>query len=367
MTTYVRAPEAARQLGVSTSTLYSYVSRGRVTRRLATDGRSSLFDLAELAELRSRNQRPQPPPPTIDVRIASAVTQLDETGLRYRGVPVGELVDQPFEDVCAHLWRVAAVDLRTRLSTADKPGTATRPIMRLVEMVAAMPRADDPVLAASQILAAIPGHLGSRASTRRSFADRLTRAWVSRPSPQLVEAVNTALVLLADHELATSTLAVRVAASVRADPTAAIVAGLATIDGNLHGSASHHVQRFLAECRHSGVETVLTQYRKERMRVPGFGHSVYRRQDPRFALLLDRVMALPDPDGRRATVAEVVSTAGQYVAQLPNIDLALGALNDVAGLPDDSPLFAVARIAGWTAHYDEEITERPLRYRGLSY
>ena len=55
------------------------------------------------------------------------------------------------------------------------------------------------------------------------------------------------------------------------------------------------------------------------------------------------------------------------VAQPPNIDLALGALTFVADLPPDCPLFAIARIAGWAAHYREELDERPLRYRGLSY
>ncbi|MGA9278206.1 helix-turn-helix transcriptional regulator, partial [Ilumatobacter sp.] len=111
MTTYVRAPEAARQLGVSTSTLYSYVSRGRVTRKLGVDGRSSLFDLDELESLRARNSRPQSAPPTIDVRIASSVTQLDEDGLRFRDTPVDELVDLPYEQVCGLLWQRPGIGL----------------------------------------------------------------------------------------------------------------------------------------------------------------------------------------------------------------------------------------------------------------
>ena len=151
--------------------------------------------------------------------------------------------------------------------------------------------------------------------------------------------MNSALVLLADHELATSTLAVRVAASVRASPGSAFVAGLATVDGHLHGSASHHVHRLLVDSAADGPDRVLDALRRDRRRVPGFGHSVYRQTDPRFELLLERVRLLPGADRRRDVVDALLSVAGRYVAEAPNIDLALGALSYVGGLPARCPLF----------------------------
>lgn len=366
VTTYVRAPEAARRLGVSTATLYSYVSRGRVHRTIGADGRSSLFDLEELEALREQNRRPPPPPPTIDVRIASAVTQLDEDGLRYRDVPVAELVDQPYEQVCALLWRTLPPELTPALLPTDGSG-ASGSVMGLVQLVAGLDLPDDPFAAADILLGTIPLALGSASDPALPYADRLAHAWVSEPSIELVRAINSTLVLLADHELATSTLAVRVAASVRSSPTAAFIAGLATVDGELHGSASHHAHRLLLDCERDGADHVLDQLRVARRRVPGFGHSIYRSRDPRFGLLLDRVQTLPDPNGRLETVSGLLAVAGRYVAQAPNIDLALGALTFVAGLPPDCPVFAIARIAGWAAHYREELDERPLRFRGLSY
>lgn len=366
MTTFVRAPEAARRLGVSTATLYSYVSRGRVHRTLAADGRSSLFDLDELDELRARNHRPAPPPPTIDVRIASSVTQLNEDGLRYRDTRLEELVDQPYERVCALLWGTRTPQLAPDPGVPCPPGER-RTVMGLAQLVAGMDCSDDPFAAADAVLGIIPGAFGGSSNPRRNYADRLIRAWIHRPSDELVTATNTALVLLADHELATGTLAVRVAASVRSKPTAAFVAGLATVDGDLHGSASHHVHGLLTDCERDGAEPVLDRLRSERRRVPGFGHSIYRERDPRFGLLLDRVRRLPDPDDRLGVVADLLAVAGRYVTHAPNVDLALGAMNYVAGLPPDCPLFAIARIAGWAAHYQEELDERPLRYRGLSY
>lgn len=369
MTTYVRAPEAARQLGVSTATLYSYVSRGRVARKLAADGRSSLFDLAELEELRTKSSRVQPPPPTIDVRIASSVTQLDEDGLRFRDTPVERLVDRPFAEVCSLLWQTPDVSLvPTDQSNAPAPCTPTDgSVMSLIGIVSRIDLSDDPFAAAERLLAAIPQHLGGGTDQAGEYADRLVRAWDPSPSPALVAAVNSTLVLLADHELATSTLAVRVAASVRASPAAAFIAGLATIDGDLHGSASHHVHRLLVDCADFGVERVLAGHRRDRARVPGFGHSIYRHTDPRFELLLERVRRLPDPSNRFAVVADLLARCGGYVTHLPNVDLALGALTFVAGLPPGCPFFAVARIAGFAAHYAEEVTERPVRYRGLAY
>ena len=158
----------------------------------------------------------------------------------------------------------------------------------------------------------------------------------------------------------------RVAASVRASPYGAIAAGLATVDGALHGSASREAHRFLEECSADGPAVVVARSRDGRRRVPGFGHPIYRGLDPRFASLLAAVRHLDTTGERMAIVDDAIATVGQAMPQQPNIDLALGALTWVANLDTDVPIFAVARIAGWAAHYAEELDERPVRYRGLA-
>lgn len=375
MTTFVRAPDAARRLGVTTATLYSYVSRGRITREVAADGKTSLFDLAELDELRVRTARPAPPPPTIDVRISTSVTQLNEAGLRYRDIPVESLVDESFELVAELLWsgdrprtapawtmqsapQSAAFNIASAASTNNS-------MLHLIALATSIPSASDAPTSARRLLTAIPTSFGGT-SAGSSYASSLTACWLPQPSSQLVRAVNTALVLLADHELATSTLAVRVAASVRASPIAAIIAGLATLEGALHGSAAAHVYRLLESVARSDGQSVLQDFRSRREPIPGFGHKIYRTCDPRFATLLERVRELPDHHGRMRHLDELLTVSGALVDRPPNIDLALGALNYVGGLPADTPLFAVARIAGFTAHYLEELDERPLRFRGLA-
>ncbi len=102
-------------------------------------------------------------------------------------------------------------------------------------------------------------------------------------------------------------------------------------------------------------------------RLPGFGHSVYRNGDPRLAPLLDSVARPARPErAHAASSTRCSSRPAAGSASYPNIDLGLGAMVFVGGLPRDASLFAVARIAGWAAHYDEELTERPVRYRGVT-
>jgi citrate synthase len=383
MTTFVRSGDAARRLGVTTSTLYSYVSRGRIRRSVAADGRTSLFDLADIEELRARTDRPPPEPATIDTRISTAVTQLNDSGLHYRGTSVDRLVDEPFERVAELLWsgtlpsetpRWCSTSLglgrRPTLGTTGgrrrrSSAAADNQMLDLISLAACIRVDGDAPAVARTLLATIPVALGG-SDDSGPLAARLATCWHADSSPQLVRAINTALVLLADHELATSTLAVRVAASVRATPIAAIIAGLATLEGALHGSASAHVHSLLEQVAAQGARPVLADLRARRELVPGFGHKIYRTRDPRFDLLMARVRDLPDPYRRRATVDELLAASGALVTQHPNIDLALGAMSFVADLPPGAPVFAVARIAGWTAHYLEEIEERPVRYRGLA-
>ena len=76
--------------------------------------------------------------------------------------------------------------------------------------------------------------------------------------------------------------------------------------------------------------------------------------------------ALPDPPGRIDVVDDLLAETGVRMTKRPNVDLGLGALTFVAGLPDDIEPFAVARLAGFAAHLLEEMEERPVRYRGLA-
>lgn len=366
-------------LGVTKPTLYAYVSRGIVGRSTAADGRTSLYAREEIQRLagRARAQRASAPA-TIDVQISSAITELQDEGVTYRGQDAAQLARAcSFEQVAELLW-TSTLGERGLVWPVDRGGlarcrnvantagadNAISTLTLAATTLAQGAGGDDAPTAARRLLAIAPSLLGGPVTG--DVATRLAGAYRRRPSPELVNAVSRALVLLADHELATSTLAVRVACSVRADPYAAIAAGLCVVGGPLHGTASAAAAELLDESSSIGARQAVDRVFAAGQRLPGFGHSVYRNGDPRLAPLLEAVRALPDSEARMHVVEDLLVEAGRRLGHLPNVDLGLGALAFVAGLPRDASLFAVARIAGWAAHYDEEKSERPVRYRGIT-
>ncbi|MEJ7800344.1 MAG: citrate/2-methylcitrate synthase [Ilumatobacter sp.] len=378
MTTLIGAREAAHLLGVSRPTLYAYVSRRLVSRQVAVDGRTSLYDRVEIEELASRSsRRGTPERPSIDVQITTGVTRLHDEGPTLRGRSLLELADRHSYEQVAELLMTGELPARpvvwrperTRLERARTMCGAgpIDPIAALSVVAAGLDDRSGGGCAAStgrHLLAVAPSLLGGPASG--DLATRLSRAWRRSPSPELVYAVSQALILLADHELATSTLAVRLAASVRATPAAALATGLNVVGGSLHGAASRAAADLFGDAAERGARAAIHDRLDADGRLPGFGHSVYHNGDPRFGPLLRAVRAVPDADGVGEVVDAVLAESGRSVGDLPNVDLALGALTFVAHLPTDAPLFAIARIPGWVAHYDEELTERPLRFRGVA-
>jgi citrate synthase len=220
-------------------------------------------------------------------------------------------------------------------------------------------------------VSAVPVSAGPvSAGPDQPIAQRLwSRLCDRRESPALRRAFSAALVLLADHELAASTLAARAAASVRADPYAVVATGMGAASGALHGGASLGTETLLAAA--SGPEDaprVVGELLRRGEKVPGFGHLVYRAGDPRAVLLLDLVRRAA-PKSRQLAVAEaVLAELRQKSLPEPNIDFAIATLTRVAGMIRGSgeAVFAVARTAGWIAHALETYSgSRPLRPRAV--
>ena len=218
--------------------------------------------------------------------------------------------------------------------------------------------------------AALDHPISGYSSTDNPIVDRLwSRLCDRRPSPALRRALSAALVLLADHELAASTLAARVAASVRADPYAVVETGMGAMSGALHGGASLGAEMLLAAA--SGpddVPRVVGELLRRGEKVPGFGHFIYKADDPRAVLLFDLVRRAA-PKSRPLAVAEaVLDEVRRKSLPEPNIDLAIATLVRVAGMIRGSGevIFAVARTAGWIAHALEAYAgPGPLRPRAV--
>jgi citrate synthase len=490
---WIGATEAARRLSVKPATLYAYVSRGVLRRRQAPDGRSSLFDPAEVDAL-ARRGRPRRPRNPAELILESALTTFVDEQPFYRGMPALSLArDREFEDVAVLLWtgelpeggndpplrlhpsppvsaensgrresRLIATEASGWQATPDAiaAGVAaqsglpadTLPLERLQVIVPALaatdqvrlhldppavvtaaqsliagmvdclpdatlsdPTLSDPTLsdatlsdatlpaatpsdmspAAAPADAAPPGAaftgaespdavLPSRASGRLDWIEGesiTARLWPklspADPQPAILDVLRASLVLLADHELAASTLAARVAASVRADPYAVVATGLGAVGGALHGGASLGAEVMLAEVHEPGqAPRVIGDRLRRGERIPGLGHFVYRKGDPRgtslLALLRDAVSA-HHPGMSRGT--RVLAAADAVLAEAhrrrlpePNIDFALATLVAATGMIKGAgeAIFAVARTAGWIAHALEEYARRtPLRPRAV--
>ncbi|MGK5681614.1 citrate/2-methylcitrate synthase [Actinoplanes sp. URMC 104] len=203
---------------------------------------------------------------------------------------------------------------------------------------------------------------GRREDERRIAEVLWERLTPREAAPRDHNLLDAALILLADHDMAASTLAARVAASTRAHPYAVVGAGLAALDGPLHGAASSMAYPLLAAAldRPDPVGAIAERLRAGEA-VPGFGHRLYPDGDPRAVALLDM---LGDTRAREAAerLAEVMrARSGVH----PNVDLALAAITLEHGMPPDAgeTIFAVARTAGWLAHALEEYADRPSRFR----
>ncbi len=392
MADFLTAREAARRLGVKPATLYAYVSRGVLSRGKAADGRASLFDADEVERL-ARRGRPRRPAGVADITVESAITEITGDSLRFRGLDASRLaVSRTFEEVAELLWtgefrsarepwqaRPAALAAGRAAQAALPAGTL--PLVRLQVIVPAMAATDplrlhhDPAaeLAAGRsiiagMVACLPS--GVTPGLGEPVAERLwSRLCDHRASPGLLRAVSAALVLLADHELAASTLAARAAASVRADPYAVVATGLGAMSGALHGGASLGAEMLMAAA--SGpddVPRVVSELLRRGEKVPGFGHFVYRGGDPRAMVLLDLVRRAAPKSGQLAVADAVLAEVRQKSLPEPNIDFAIATLARVAGMVRGAgeAIFAVARTAGWIAHALEAYAgPGPLRPRAV--
>ena len=376
--------EVARRLGVKKATVYAYVSRGLLGSRRNADGKESLFAEPEVAAFVAGRKRPATLPDA--PAIHTGITLITGDELFFRGHAARELATTAsYESVANLLWTgelrhvpmAPDPELRALAEavTAPLPPNA-RLADRLRVAVAATAAADrlrfDTTPAAviargrtiiGTMVAALP--VRAPAPHRPGLAGTLWARLTERaPTPADLVALNAALVLLADHDLAASTFAARVAASTRAHPYAVVQAGLAVLDGPLHGAASDLAFGLLTEAVRSQdpVGTIAGRLRADG-RVAGFGQPLYPAGDARATVLLG---LLPEPaEPIRAALAGVTAAMDRHSGAAPNIDLALAALALTSGMAADAgeAVFAVARTAGWIAHALEEYADEPSRFR----
>ncbi|WP_151526862.1 citrate/2-methylcitrate synthase [Serinicoccus kebangsaanensis] len=407
--------QVADYLGVKVQTVYAYVSRGVLAPRRRVPGTGSLFDVAEVQALsgaggRSRHSRRSRDPSTSD-DVRTQITEIGPGSLAYRGRDIRDLVGAgaatgqggatvPVDDgvPSGEAWTFEEVrDLLTGIPL-DRPHGLRRPTARSASTdrtVCVDPAADS---ALRDLVAALPASTtaldrfkhavlvagaadmgrhdrrpGAVALAGARAADAMVSSLTGVPPDTSVAAglaayldlptdlVDLVLVLLADHDLAVSTTAVRVAVSAGSDLSSALLAGLAAADSPLHvGASALAIDWLRGALRDPGaaLDAALVADRPP----PGFGHVVYTEQDPRAQLLLARLECDEATRGALELLEEELAVRRGWVL---NVDTALALMMHLHDLPRDagSVLFACGRTAGWTAHAVEELAEPGMRFR----
>ena len=203
-----------------------------------------------------------------------------------------------------------------------------------------------------------------------------------KPYGEIARDLDTILVLHADHSFNASTFACREVASTQAHMYAGVTAGVGALSGSLHGGANAQVMKMLQQLRNekdvpAWVKNELANGRK----IMGMGHAVYKTIDPRARFLKDMCFRigkqLHEDDWCRLSTEIEETAIAEFKAQgkttiKPNVDFYSATVYHLMGIPLDlmTPVFAVARVAGWTAHIIEEkfadAQEKPALYRPLS-
>ncbi|MFF0202016.1 citrate synthase [Streptomyces sp. NPDC005017] len=385
--------EAAEVLGVKPETVYAYVSRGQLSSRRSPSGRGSTFAAEEVEALARRNRRESAVSQSAggELSVRTRITLIEADRYYFRGVDASELaVRHSYEEIAEWLWTgrmrsgvtftAPEASMAVARQAVDALPEHAGPTDRLRVAAIAAATADplrfdlseEAVLGTARtliptIVDALPPVLLGASRPDSPLAHRLwTRLSGKQPDEASLRVLDTALGLLADHDLAASTLAVRVAASARAHAYAAVSAGLGVIEGPLHGAASGLAHRMLLEVLDQGdAAPVVADELRAGRRVPGLGHRLYSGEDPRARVLFGLLEEIPNAGPALAAARHVVETAARHTPLHANVDLALAVFTASAGMSSTAgeTIFAVARTAGWIAHALEEYGERPLRMR----
>lgn len=202
---------------------------------------------------------------------------------------------------------------------------------------------------------------------------------VAPPEQTAVDAVNAYMVLLTEHGMNASTFATRVTVSTGSDMHSAIVSGISTLKGPAHGGANTEAMKMFLEIGDPAntEKWFVDNIKSGKRRIMGIGHRVYKALDPRAAVLRDRAEALAKGSGnekwfRIADDLATLARADQYFIErtlYPNVDYFSAIVLYTLDLDVDmfTPLFAMSRMAGWTAHIMEQASNNRLMRPDVLY
>src|SRR5436309_5893683 len=326
------------------------------------------------------------------VAFAAEIAEPDREGgaLRYRGVDIEELVGKvPFGQVWGllvdgqllpgmppaepHPLHVRSGDPRVDVQSALAmlaPQWGFSQLIDISDEVARAQLARASVMALSFVAQSARGGgrppvPQSEVDQAKSIAERFLIRWRGEADPRHVKAIDAYWISAAEHGMNASTFTARVVASTGADVAAALSAAVGALSGPLHGGAPSRVLTMLDDVEKTGdAEKYVKEVLDRGDRLMGFGHRVYRAEDPRARVLRRTAREIGAP---RLDVAEKLEEAAlaELKARRPdrvlatNVEFWSAVVLDYAHVPPDlfTPMFTCARVAGWSAHILEQKRE----------
>jgi citrate synthase len=394
---YASAAEAMKILNVRAQTLYAYVSRGWIHSISQKGQKEKLYLREDIArvEMRSLARSGHGAVAASAMNwgepiFPTSITEITPEGPRYRGWLAADLVrsSASFEAVAELLW-TGDLDTRTGAWPVRKPSAE---LVRLAQTLASL-RAGDNVLesfslvvlllgmrrgsvsdrlsqgetlpAAREIMQTVVACCGFAGVTKRyrpmqkgqSIVGGLMHSLAVPANTENSEALRAILILMADHELPPGTLSARVVASAGGTLHSCLSAALCATSGMDVGRMYDRVEEFLGQ---PGSKAVLVnragQLHAKGQSVPGFGHPLYPKGDPRATQLLDIARRREHQTRQTRAIFQFVDDMQASTGLFPRQEFAMVVLARAMGLPPQAPaaLFALGRLAGWVAHVQEQ-------------
>jgi len=349
------------------------------------------------------------------VAASTAISDIDGRAglLFYRGYDIHDLGGGVGFEECAYLLHRGDLpdqrqlaDYRAELAAGHRlgptteavlaTGVADRPPMEALRTLVSALSADDPdtgsnapdanARKAARLVAQMPvlvaayharrgGAVAPEADPELGIAGNfLLQITGRRPDPTAVAAFDECLVLHADHTMNASTFAARVCAATLSDMHSAVTAAMGTLKGPLHGGANEQVMKMLTDIDArvedgSDRQRVADEYVRAKLgageKIMGFGHRVYRTEDPRATHLrrMSRQLAALTGEARwYETSAHIEQTVFDAKSLRPNVDFYAASVYHYLGIPTDlfTPVFSISRMSGWTAHVIEQHADNRL-------